>query len=120
MGDAKKKPRLGHRLVQGLTDVRDALRRGEPLEKKFTCRTVILNLKPREYDPESIRAVRARLGVSQSLFAEIVGASVDTVASWEQGLREPSPMARRLLEEITRNQEHWRKILKDAMSTVEL
>jgi DNA-binding transcriptional regulator YiaG len=45
---------------------------------------------------------------------------VDTVASWEQGLREPTPMARRLLDEIRRDQQHWRNILKKAVTSHEV
>lgn len=120
MGDSRKKPRFGARLVQSLTDIRDAVRNGESLDQTFTVRTVVLDLEPQEYDAEKVRDTRRLLGVSQTLFAQILGASVDTVASWEQGLREPTPMARRLLDEISRNKKHWRAILRRSMTSVEL
>jgi len=120
MGEATRKPRLGRRLIRGLTDIRDTLKKGQKLSEKFTVRTVVLDLEPTEYDADAIRKIRERLGVSQALFAQVLGASVDTVASWEQGVREPNPMARRLLEEISRNHEHWRKILRDSLTTVEI
>jgi putative transcriptional regulator len=119
MRQAKKKPRLGERLIQGLTDIRDAVKSGQPLEQLFTCRTVVLDLEPREFDAEDIRAIRLRVGASQSLFAKILGASTATVESWEQGLREPEPMARRLLEEIDRARDRWRQILRESMAKVD-
>ena len=119
MGESTKKPRLGVRLVRGLTDIRDAIKSGEPLSKKFTVRKVVLDLEPEDFDAKAIRDVRESLGVSQALFAQILGASVDTVASWEQGIRVPTPMARRLLEEICRNKQHWRKILRKSVTTIE-
>ena len=116
MGVAKRKPRLGTRLIERLTDVRDAVKSGQPLEKVFTVRTVVLDLEPHEYDAEKIRETRLSLGVSQALFAQVLGASVETVESWEQGVREPTPMARRLLDEIRRNKGHWLNIIRKSAS----
>jgi putative transcriptional regulator len=114
---ASKKARLGDRIVSGLTDLRDALKNGQKIEQRFTVRTVDLDLQPREYDAEDVRATRIVLGASQALFAQILGVSVETVESWEQGQRTPSPMARRLLDEINRDRDHWLKLLKKAART---
>ena len=44
--------------------------------------------------------MRERLGVSQGVFAHLLGVSVVLVKSWEGGVRKPSPMARRLMDTI--------------------
>jgi len=47
--------------------------------------------------PLDIKRIRGSLNVSQSLFAEMIGVSVDTLQNWEQGRREPKGPARALL-----------------------
>jgi putative transcriptional regulator len=42
-------------------------------------------------------ATRARLGLSQGKFAELLGISVKTLHNWEQGRRKPTGAARALL-----------------------
>jgi len=51
----------------------------------------------------NVRALRNRLGLSQSAFARRYSLSVRTVQQWEQGLREPSEAARVLLRAIARD-----------------
>ncbi len=111
----RKKKRLGERIIEALTDFCEVAESGESLEKHFTVRTVELDLKPGQYDPKKIRAIRAALGVSQAIFAQIMGASLATIEAWEQGHRMPSPMACRLLDEINRDQQGWIKRLKAAV-----
>jgi putative transcriptional regulator len=50
--------------------------------------------------PEDVRALRARLGLSQTQFALMFGFSVDTVQQYEQGRRVPSGPASTLLRVI--------------------
>mgnify|MGYP001575351751 FL=1 len=45
-------------------------------------------------DPDSVGAVRAKLKLSQSEFARMLGISVDTLQNWEQGRRQPTGAAR--------------------------
>ena len=54
-------------------------------------------------DAVNVRAIRERLGVSRSIFAERFGLAIAAVRDWEQGLRRPDPAARVLLMVISRN-----------------
>ena len=51
----------------------------------------------------SVANIRARTGLSQSEFAQLIGVSVRTLQEWEQGRRAPSGPARTLLELAHRN-----------------
>ena len=50
-----------------------------------------------------VSETRARVGLSQSEFARLLGVSVRTLQEWEQGRRTPSGPARRLLAIAHRN-----------------
>lgn len=71
---------------------------------KVTIRKVDV-VPPPEFGEEEIQRVRERLGVSQTVFARLLGASAATVRAWERGARRPSDMARRLLELMEREPE---------------
>lgn len=51
-------------------------------------------------DMIDVRAVRARLGLSQAEFSLRFGFSIDTVRNWEQAKRIPNAQARALLKII--------------------
>ena len=61
-----------------------------------------------------VKAVRARLGMSQAAFAEAFGVSAATVRNWEQGRRAPRGPARVLLRVIDREPEAVRRALAEA------
>lgn len=107
---------LGDEIIRGLTGLRDALAKGESIKERFTMRSIELDLEPREWTPEEVRAIREKLHASQAVFAKLLGASVKTVQAWEQG-NAPSPMASRLLECIDKNPTPWEKILEEAAIT---
>ena len=50
-----------------------------------------------------VRAVRAKLGQSQTEFALMIGVSVATLRNWEQGRRKPEGPALALLRVAARN-----------------
>ena len=57
-------------------------------------------LKPsrtRVFRPADVKAVRVKLGTSQSEFALMIGVSVATLRNWEQGRRTPDGPALALL-----------------------
>ena len=57
------------------------------------------------FKPADIKAIRKKLGVSQSEFALMIGVSVSTLQNWEQGRRQPDGPARALLKVAAENPE---------------
>ncbi len=100
----------GDEIIEGLREVVEVLRSGEPLESRFTVRTYKI-APPPEHHGEGVRRVRELLAMSQAAFAAFLGADVSTVHSWEQDLHPPSPLACRMLSEIEADPTHWRKRL---------
>jgi putative transcriptional regulator len=74
----KRVRRIGEEILEGLREIK----RGE------VGRVVT-------YPP--VAETRARVGLSQSEFARLLGVSVRTLQEWEQGRRAPSGPARMLL-----------------------
>jgi len=56
--------------------------------------------EPATLTKEQVRQMRADLGLSQAVFAQALGVDPGTVRSWEQGTRNVSGAARRLIEAI--------------------
>jgi len=77
-----------------LTSVRQAgrIRRGTLKPSRVTA-----------FRPADVRAVRVKLGTSQSEFALMIGVSVATLRNWEQGRRTPDGPALALLRVAARN-----------------
>jgi DNA-binding transcriptional regulator YiaG len=98
----------GARIVAALNQFADDLESCAPIEAKYTVRKVRVIPKPSLYPPERVRAVRELIGASQEVFAQLLAVSPMTVRSWEQGLRQPSPIARRFLDEIEMAPGHFR------------
>ena len=55
------------------------------------------------FEPADVKVVRAKLGVSQSEFALMIGVSVATLRNWEQGRRTPEGPALALLRVAAKN-----------------
>lgn len=88
---------LGDLLVQSLSEVRDGVL-GQP--GKLTLKTVEIP-DPPIYRATDVHELRERMGLSQGLFAKLLGVSRKLVEAWEAGTRTPSPMARRLLGAVS-------------------
>jgi putative transcriptional regulator len=108
----------GAGIVKALTQFIDDLEAGVPIESRYTVRKVRVIPKPSHYPPARVRAVRDLIGASQEVFAQLLAVSPMTVRSWEQGLRQPSPIARRFLDEIEMSPGHFRgRILAAVINT---
>lgn len=101
-------------LIEGFEELVTDLRSDAPLEKKYTCRRIVLDLEPRKYTADQVKETRKLLNASQSLFAQFLGVSVKTVRSWERGAV-PKPMACRFMDEIHRDPDYWRGVLRESI-----
>lgn len=96
---------LGSQILAGLSEFCKALDEGESIGKKFTVRSVSLDLEARPYGPGEVKEARKRLNLSQPLLAKLLGVSVKTLRSWEQGLKPVPQMAGNYLNDILANPE---------------
>lgn len=55
--------------------------------------------------PDDVRALRERMGLSQTAFAALLGVSSRTLQDWEQGRRKPTGPAYALLRVATKHPE---------------
>ncbi|MFT4628871.1 MAG: putative transcriptional regulator [Myxococcota bacterium] len=65
--------------------------------------------------PIDVRAIRDKLKMSQSAFADAFGVSIATVRNWEQGRRAPRGPARVLLHVINQEPEAVQRALAGAV-----
>jgi putative transcriptional regulator len=79
------------------------------VEKKYTVRRARRGAFPKPgLQAADIVAIRHCLGLSQALFAELLGAALNTVQAWEQGTNSPSGIASRFLAELQRDPDYWK------------
>ncbi|MCI0391337.1 MAG: type II toxin-antitoxin system MqsA family antitoxin [Acidobacteria bacterium] len=65
--------------------------------ERHDLRTTVLPAPPKPMKKQEIVKLRQRLNLSQAVFASVLNVSVKTVQAWEQGLRQPSDAALKLL-----------------------
>jgi putative transcriptional regulator len=97
----KKVDSFRKQIAQSMADLDTIMKTGQSFsgDNRFTVRTIQVT-EPGVYRPHMVRTVRKELGVSQAVFAQLLGVSQVLVRSWERGVREPAPIARRLLDII--------------------
>lgn len=66
-------------------------------------RTTVLPRPPQPITKDEIVSLREELNWSQSIFAHALNVSIKTVQAWEQGLRNPSDAALKLLSIAKKN-----------------
>ena len=79
------KREIGKEILDGIKEVK-AHNEGEKSLRTHTLK-----------DPAPVKEIRAKLKLSQSAFAGLMGVSLRTVQDWEQGRRKPSGPAAALL-----------------------
>lgn len=110
----KEYGKLGARIIQGLQEaIRHA--RGEDtgarahIVERTTARKAYVE-RPPWYPPYLIREIRQKLGVSQAIFAQMLGVSASTVRAWEQGKREAEGPVGRILQLAEMHPEIFKEI----------
>jgi putative transcriptional regulator len=106
--NAKKMPdrRAVDDIMHNLSELAEAVSSGVPLENRFTIHRISIP-EPHEYSPATVKKLRGKLGMSQAVFAEVLGVSRVWVQAWERGVRQPSPLARRLMDTIRADPAAW-------------
>src|SRR5690242_17830484 len=74
----------GREIVASLNEAVEVQRAGLPVKSRFTVRTVEVPDEPAQYDARAVRSTRDSIGVSQTVFAHLLGISPTLVRAWEQ------------------------------------
>lgn len=105
-----KKTSVGQGLISGLKEVLEF----EKGQRTLNVREVELPKKPPRWSHKQIIQLRkARLGVSQPVFASYLGVSIAALRGWEQGLKHPSSTARRLLQLLSKDPDTFIRLIRD-------
>lgn len=99
----KKKYLSDERFAELMESLQQAVEhaRGE----RHDLRTTVLPAPPKPMKKSEIVKLRQQLNLSQVLFARLLNVSVKTVQAWEQGAREPSDAALKLLTIVKKHPE---------------
>ncbi len=104
---------VAEELIAGMQSLLDDMQSG----KGITVREVTIDMTIPDLSADDVRAIRESLGLSQTLFAEFLGASTSAVRAWERGAKNPTPMARRFLDSIRTDPEYWLGKVRICMSS---
>jgi putative transcriptional regulator len=89
-----------------MRELQRMMNEGKTPERMFTVKTIEIP-EPQVYRAKDVCDLRNSLKVSQTVFAHLLGVSLVLVKSWERGSREPSHLARRLLDTIRADPARW-------------
>ena len=85
-------------IMQGLSEAVDYQQGKIKAQKtKLTIKPVII------FSNKEIKRIRQKTGLSQVIFAGLLGVSPKTVEAWENGRNKPEGASRRLLEVVRAN-----------------
>lgn len=104
MKNSRQKRKATARKTSGFGQAILASLRGWERGERMTLREVKSIRQPRALSPQDIRRLRTvTLGVSQTVFARLLGVSPKLVEAWESGRNSPAGPVRRLFELIERD-----------------
>lgn len=88
-------------LLESVNQVSDYIKGERDLRTHYAT----LIEEPPKYTKTKIKKIRNELGVSQAMFAKIFGESLSAIQHWEQGKRNMSKSASRLLNMLEKDSE---------------
>ncbi len=106
MQKKRKSREMVNGIMRAMKELESMLRDGARPEDRFIVHKIGFP-EPGSHAPAAIRKLRTRLGLSQSQFARMIGISTILMQGWEQGVRQPSLLARRLLDTISVDPVAW-------------
>lgn len=117
----KKVPSFRKQMAQSMAELESIMNEGQSFDGngRLTVRTIHIQ-EPGTYRAETIRALRQQLGVSQAIFAQMLGVSQVLIRSWERGARTPATIACRLLDIVRANPQSFSSLIlidRDAPTT---
>ena len=105
---------IGELVAEGFEELAEQVKIDkQAVPRKFTSHKMALDLHPAEYSAELVKKTRAVLSASQTVFAQFLGVSPQTVRAWEQGKNTPKDSACRLMDEIRYKPEYWQKRFRE-------
>jgi DNA-binding transcriptional regulator YiaG len=116
MAKKKKSREMADGIMTGIREIQSWLDKGcgpEQIKQHLRenhpdrIREPLVIPQPGKYPPAKVKALRVQLGLRQGDFAGLLGVSAILVQSWERGVREPSLLARRLLDVVSRDPSAW-------------
>jgi putative transcriptional regulator len=121
MNKSRRSAKFSDQMAQSMSDLRSIMSLGQSPtgNGRLTVRTIEVT-EPSDYDARKVKQVRAALNVSQAVFARLVGVSDVLVRSWESGVRQPAPIARRLLDQIQANPKQFARFVRSASEISEM
>lgn len=98
-----KKPVAKSRLMEAVHDTAADLHRLGFIDKRKMERYEALCLQPvPQFDSERVKALRAKLNLSQAVLASVLNTSLSTVRKWEVNDKHPSGPSSKLLDLLER------------------
>jgi len=91
--------KMGQELIEAMQELVDYS------EGKITLRTTKLSVSPvrQTISADEIKNIRKELGMTQGVFATVIGVSKKTVESWEAGRYTPDGSSRRLISVLQKD-----------------
>ena len=116
--ETQRGPTVAERIHSGMAELEAIMAAGQDPRRVLTWRAAEVR-EPAEYGPGQVRQVHDSLGLSQPLFAKLVGVSAALVKLWEQRRqkREPAPWARRILDAMRSDPAYWRSLVQTPTGT---